>query len=76
MINAAYTGIQSYKNGGVDFSSGKDLTLMAADTAVLLVAKSFPLTSILVGTGIMRPLDIMNTAYDGVKSFSPKSCSR
>lgn len=71
-----YTGYQAYKSGGIDFGSGKDLTLAAVDTAVLLAAKSFPLTSVLVGTGIMRPLEIINTGYDGVKSLSPKQCGR
>jgi len=74
LINATYTAIQSYKNGGVNLSSGKDLALMAADTAVLVAAKSYPLTSVLVGTGLVRPLDVINTTYDGVTSFSPKTC--
>jgi len=73
---ALYTGYQAYKGGGIDFGSAKDLTLAAVDTAVLLAAKSFPLTSVLVGTGIMRPLNILNTGYDGVKSFSTRQCGR
>jgi RHS repeat-associated protein len=59
----------AYKDNGFVFETGKDFSLATLDIGVSLAAKSFPLTSVFVSTGILRPLDITNTIYDGLTTM-------